>query len=40
MNKILSAIAQVVYQNALEGAGSASIKGTYEVKVPATLQKK
>ena len=34
MNGILKAIAHMVHANAIEGAGAASIKGTFEAKVP------
>lgn len=39
MNGILKAIAHMVHANAIEGAGAASIKGSYEAKVPEALKK-
>lgn len=39
MNGMLKIIADVVRKNAIVGAGAASVKGSYEAKVPATLKK-
>lgn len=39
MKGILKIVADVVRKNAIEGAGAASVKYTYEAKVPATLKK-
>jgi len=39
MKGILKAIADIIYTNAINGAGAASVKGTYETQVPESLKK-
>lgn len=39
MKEMLKAIADIIYTNAINGAGAASVKGTYEVQVPESLKK-
>ena len=39
MKEMLKAIADIIYTNAINGAGAASVKGTYETQVPESLKK-
>ena len=40
LKKVLKSVANAIYSYSVWGAGAASLHGTFEVKVPASIQKK